>query len=167
MKIDPLIATVLVGLGATFVMDIWTVFGNRAFAVPLPNYCFIGRWLRHMANGAFMHPSIAAATPQPAECPIGWIAHYTIGVVFALGLVALVSTQWLQSPTLVPALAFGIVTVCFPLFIMQPALGLGFAASKAPNPMQARLRSLTNHVVFGVGLYLSALAISSLVEAHA
>ena len=84
MKFDPLVETVLIGLGATFVMDLWAVFLNRAFAIPLPNYCFIGRWLRHMANGTFIHPRIAAATQQPAECPIGWIAHYTIGALFAL-----------------------------------------------------------------------------------
>jgi hypothetical protein len=167
MKIDPLVATVLVGFGATFVMDVWTVFLNRAFAVPLPNYCFIGRWLRHMASGAFTHPSIAAASRQPAECPIGWLAHYTIGALFALALVAFATPQWLQSPTLMPALLFGIVTVVFPLFIMQPAFGLGIAASKAPNPVQARLRSLMNHVVFGIGLYLSAQALSSLIEARA
>ena len=66
-----------------------------------------------------------------------------------------------SSPTLMPALIFGIVTVGFPLFVMHPAFGLGLAASKAPNPMQARLRSLINHVVFGFGLYLSALALNS------
>jgi len=162
-----LAAAVLVGFGATFVMDLWTVFLNRAFAIPLPNYCFIGRWLRHMAHGAFTHPSIAAAAQQPGECPIGWIAHYTVGALFALALVAWVSPQWLQSPTLSPALIFGIVTVGFPLFVMQPAFGLGLAASKAPDPMQARLRSFMNHVVFGFGLYLSALALSSLIEPHA
>jgi hypothetical protein len=167
MKVDPLIGTVFVGLGATFVLDLWTVVLNRVFAIPLPNYCFIGRWLRHMASGAFAHPSIAAAPQQPAECPIGWIAHYTIGVLFALALVVLATPQWLQSPTLTPALIFGIVTVGFPFFIMHPAFGLGLAASKAPNPMQARLRSLMNHVVFGIGLYLSALGLRSIIEVHA
>ena len=54
-----------------------------------------------------------------------------------------------------------------PLFIMHPSFGLGLAASKAPNPMQARLRSLMNHVVFGVGLYVSALVVSSIVTVHA
>lgn len=166
MKVDLLIVTVFVGLGATFVMDVWTVFLNRAFTVPLPNYCFIGRWLRHMARGVFIHPSIAAAARQPAECPIGWVAHYAIGTTFALALVGLATPQWLRSPTLTPALIFGIVTVGFPLFVMQPAFGLGVAASKAPQPMQARLRSLMNHVVFGIGLYLSALALNSLVEAR-
>lgn len=167
MKIDPLVGSVVVGLGATFVMDLWAVFLNRALAIPLPNYCLIGRWLRHMAKGAFTHPSIAAAARQSAECPIGWIAHYTIGMLFAVGLVALATPQWLQSPTLTPALIFGIVTVAFPFFIMHPAFGLGVAASKAPNPMQARLRSLMNHAVFGTGLYLSALTMSSVIDAHA
>jgi len=160
MKIDPVIGAVFVGFGATFAMDLWTVFLNRAFAIPLPNYCFIGRWLRHMVDGTFTHPSIAAAAQRSSECPIGWIAHYTIGALFALGLVSLATPRWLQSPTFTPALVFGIVTVVFPFFIMQPAFGLGPAASKAPNPMQARLRSLMNHVVFGVGLYLSALVLS-------
>ena len=167
MKVHPLIGTVFVGIGATLMLDLWNVLLNRAFAIPLPNYCFIGRWLCHMANGAFTHPSIAAATQQPAECPIGWIAHYTIGALFALALVALATPQWLRSPTVTPALIFGIVTVGFPFCIMHPAFGLGLAASKAPNPRQARLRSLMNHVVFGVGLYLSALALGSVIEAHA
>lgn len=167
MRVDLLAEAVFVGFGATFVMDLWTVFLNRAFAIPLSNYCFIGRWLRHMAHGAFTHPSIAAAPPQRGECPIGWIAHYIIGALFALALVALAAPEWLQSPTLSPALIFGIVTVGFPLFVMHPAFGLGLAASKAPNPLQARLRSLMNHVVFGFGLYLSALALSSLIHAHA
>ena len=166
MNVHLLIRTVFVGFGATLVLDLWTVFLNRTFAIPLPNYCFIGRWLRHMTNGVFTHPSIAAATQQPAECPIGWISHYTIGALFALAFVAVATTQWLQSPTLTPALIFGIVTVGFPFFIMHPAFGLGLAASKAPNPMGARLRSLMNHVVFGFGLYLSALALSSFVETH-
>ena len=167
MKIELLIRAVVVGLGATLVMDLWTVFLKRAFNIPSPNYCFVGRWLRHMTDGVFKHPSIAAAAQKPAECTIGWIAHYTIGVLFALALVSLATSQWLQSPTLMPALIFGIVTVGMPLFIMHPSFGLGLAASKAPNPMQARLRSLMNHVVFGVGLYVSARVVSSVVEVHA
>ena len=167
MKIELLIRAVVVGLGATLVMDLWTVFLKRAFNIPSPNYCFVGRWLRHMTDGVFKHPSIAAAAQKPAECTIGWIAHYTIGVLFALALVSLATSQWLQSPTLMPALIFGIVAVGMPLFIMHPSFGLGLAASKAPNPMQARLRSLMNHVVFGVGLYVSALVVSSIVEVHA
>jgi hypothetical protein len=48
----------------------------------------------------------------------------------------------------------------FPLFVMQPALGLGVAASKAPKPTRARLKSLTTHTVFGLGLYMSAIGMA-------
>jgi hypothetical protein len=161
MNIEPLVGVVAVGLGATLVMDLWALALKRAFAIPSANYCLVGRWLRHMSDGTFKHPRISAAAQKPAECTVGWIAHYLIGVLFAFALVALVSPRWLQSPTLVPALVFGVATVAFPFFIMHPSFGLGIASSKAPNPMQARLRSLMNHAAFGVGLYLSALLVSS------
>ena len=61
---------------------------------------------------------------------------------------------------LIPAIAFGVVTVLAPFCLMQPALGLGFAASKTSNPAQARLRSLMNHIAFGVGLYLFGLLVN-------
>jgi hypothetical protein len=167
MKIELLIDAVIVGLGATLIMDLWAVFLKRAFNIPSSSYCFVGRWLRHMTDGVFKHPSIAAAAQKPAECTIGWIAHYTIGALFACALVAMATPQWLQSPTLMPALIFGMVTVGMPFFVMHPSFGLGLAASKAPNPRQARLRSLMNHAAFGVGLYVSALVVSSVVEVHA
>jgi hypothetical protein len=155
---------VAVGLGATLIMDSWAIFLKGAFNVPLPNYCFVGRWLCYMPDGIFYHASIGKAPEKPAECIIGWVAHYTTGVVFALSFVLLASPQWLLAPTLLPALGFGLATVAIPFFVMQPFFGLGIAASKAPNPDQARLRSLMNHAVFGVGLYVSALAISELVK---
>ncbi|QQS55681.1 MAG: DUF2938 domain-containing protein [Candidatus Competibacteraceae bacterium] len=167
MKFELLIGTVTVGLGATFVMDLWAIFLKQAFKIPSSNYCMVGRWLLHMTNGSIKHQSITAAAQKPAECTIGWVAHYTIGALFALALVALATPKWLQSPTLMPALVFGIATVGFPFLIMHPSVGLGIAASKTPNPMQARLRSLMNHAAFGVGLYVSAVVLSFITEAHA
>ena len=61
-------------------------------------------------------------------------------------------------PTVLPALAVGVSTVVLPLFVMQPAMGAGFAASKTSTPMLNCLRSVVNHTVFGFGLYLSAIA---------
>ncbi len=43
-----------------------------------------------------------------------------------------------------------------PFFVMQPALGLGVMAVNTAKPNQARLKTLTTHLLFGVGLYLSA-----------
>jgi hypothetical protein len=65
------------------------------------------------------------------------------------------------------ALLYGIGTVVFPFFIMQPSLGLGVAASKTAKPMQARLKSLVTHTVFGVGLYLCALGVSYVLRVRA
>lgn len=87
----------------------------------------------------------------------GWLAHYATGIVFAIGFVAWAGSSWLQHPTPMPALVFGIVTAAAPFLIMQPAFGLGIAASRTSNPPRARLRSLMNHAVFGAGLYLFGL----------
>jgi hypothetical protein len=107
----------------------------------------------------FKHKEIASTPPKSAECTVGWIAHYVTGITFAIAFVAFVGNNWLQHPTLIPAMVFGVVTVSAPFFIMQPAFGLGFAASKTSNPTQARLRSLMNHTAFGAGLYLFALLV--------
>jgi hypothetical protein len=160
-------AAIAIGVGATLLMDIWNLFLKRAFGIPSLNYCLLGRWLRHMPDGTFRHPNINGAKQKPFECAVGWIAHYTIGVVFALVFVGLASREWLWRPTLPLALLYGIATAVFPFFILQPSLGLGVAASRTPKPVQARLKSLVTHTVFGVGLYLSALGVSYLLRLRA
>jgi Protein of unknown function (DUF2938) len=158
---------VVVGLGATLFMDLWALFLKRAFSIASANYCLVGRWFRHMPEGTFMHASIVNASRKRFECIVGWIAHYVIGAVYALALVALVSGVWLAHPTLLPALLFGVVTVLAPFLLMQPAFGLGIAASRTPNPTQARLKSLMAHTAFGVGLYVCAVGVSYVLPVHA
>ena len=162
-----LLSAVVVGLGATLFMDVLALLMKRAFSIPSANYCLVGRWLRHMPEGTFMHASIAAAPQKRSECTVGWIAHYVIGTVYALVLVAFVSGSWLARPTLLPAVLFGIGSVLVPYLIMQPSFGLGIAASRAPNPTQARLRSLVAHTAFGVGLYVCAVGVSFVLRVHA
>ena len=159
MTANYIVGAVAIGLGATAVMDLWNAFLKRMFGVQSLNYCFLGRWLGHMPSGVFRHPSIAAATPKPRECVVGWLAHYSIGVVFAVVFV-LASSEWLARPTLAPALLYGVATVVFPFFIMQPSLGFGVAAARTPKPAQARAKSLATHTVFGAALYLCAIAVS-------
>jgi hypothetical protein len=159
MEADDVLSAIAVGIGATIFMDLWNVFLKQAFNVSSLNYCLLGRWLQHMPEGTFMHASIIAARKKPLECTIGWIAHYTIGIVLAVAFVGLMSGDWLAQPALMPALLYGIGTVVFPFFLMQPSLGLGIAASRTPQPAQARLKSLLTHIVYGVGLYVCALAV--------
>jgi Protein of unknown function (DUF2938) len=160
-----ILAAIAMGIGATLVMDLWNLFLKRAFGIPSLNYCLLGRWLLHIPKGILRHANINAAQRKPFECAAGWMAHYSIGIVFAL-LFVLVSGDWLKRPTLLPVLLYGIGTVVFPFFLLQPSLGLGIASSRTPKPAQARLKSLATHTVFGVGLYVCALGVSYLLRVH-
>lgn len=146
---------VLIGVGATMIMDAWGVARHRLFDIVPANYGMVGRWIGYMPRGRFRHDSIAAAKPIPGERVIGWVAHYLIGVAFAALLIAIWGPAWIQRPTLGPALTVGIGTVAAPFFLMQPGMGAGIAASRTPNPTSARLQSLIVHTVFGFGLYVS------------
>jgi uncharacterized membrane protein YagU involved in acid resistance len=166
MAASDILGAITIGIGATLAMDVWNLFLKRVFGIPSLNYCLLGRWLGHMPEGTLRHANIAAAPQKPLECTVGRIAHYTIGAVLALVFVVLASGHWLARPTLLPALLYGIGTVVFPFFVMQPSFGLGFAASRTPRPAQARLKSLVTHTVFGVGLYVCALGVSYMLRAQ-
>ena len=55
----------------------------------------------------------------------------------------------------------GLGTIVAPWFILQPGMGAGIAASKTPDPRAARLRNLTTHTIYGIGLFGSAVALAS------
>lgn len=154
------ISSILIGLGATLTFDLWALFLKHAFEVTPSNICLVGRWLRYMPEGTFRHSNIVSTPQKSAECLVGWIAHYIIGVMFAIAFVALAGNDWFHQPAPIPAIIFGAGTVVMPFLIMQPSLGFGIAASKTPNPTQARLRSLMNHTAFGTGLYLFGMLVS-------
>jgi hypothetical protein len=144
------------GTGATLMMDLASVARRWLFDTPLPNYALVGRWIAHSVHGQFRHRAISAAAPVRGERTLGWLVHYLTGIAFACLLSAACGTEWFERPTAGPALLTGVITVLAPFLIMQPAMGSGFAASRAPRPGAARLHSLLNHATFGLGLYLSA-----------
>lgn len=151
-----LIVTLVIGVGATLVMDLWGLLRQRLLGVAAPNYALVGRWLGHMPAGRFRHQAIARATPVYAERLLGWLAHYAIGIAFAALLVAVGGQSWLQQPEPGLALAVGLATVLAPFLLMQPGMGAGIAASRTAKPGAARLHSLLTHGVFGLGLYGAA-----------
>ena len=155
-----ILAACCAGIGATAIMDLWAIFLRRAFNVPSADYCLVGRWFCHMPAGKFVHQSIGKAPKKNGECAVGWAAHYIIGIIYAVTLVVLMPGDWLQRPTLLPAVLVGLSTLLFPFFVMQPAFGLGIAAARSLRPAQARLRSFSSHMAFGVGLYLAAVPVS-------
>ena len=153
---------ILIGIGATALMDLWALILSRGFGTASLDYALVGRWLGHMPAGRFAHGSIAAAPRVRGERLMGWGAHYAIGVLFAGLLLAACGLDWARAPSPGPALVLGILTVAAPFFIMQPGMGLGVAASKTPKPNVARLRSLATHTIFGLGLYASTFLLARL-----
>jgi predicted permease len=153
-----LACTLLIGIGATALTDLWAIARRRLLGVPLPNYGLVGRWLAHMPRGRFRHESIAAVEPVRGERLVGWTAHYLIGIAFATMLLGIWGLEWVRHPTLVPALIVGIGTVAAPFLVMQPGMGAGIAASRTPRPAAARFQSLATHAIFGLGLYAAGWA---------
>jgi hypothetical protein len=151
-----LICAVLIGTGATAVMDTWTVIRTRLLRVPSLDYGLVGRWLVYLARGRFRHDPIATSPGVPGERVIGWTAHYLIGIAFAGLLLAIWGLDWARDPTIGPALIVGIGSVAAPFLLMQPGMGAGVATSRTPRPAAARVHSLITHGVFGLGLYAAA-----------
>jgi hypothetical protein len=163
-RVEFALRAILIGAGATVVMDVWALL-LRQLGIPSLDFALLGRWIGHFPQGHWRHESIVRATPVRGELLIGWCAHYSIGVTFAALLLATFGLKWARSPSLLPALLIGFVTVLAPLLILQPALGAGIASSKTATPVFNCIKSLVTHTVFGFGLYLAALAAASLIPA--
>lgn len=150
-----LLSTLIAGIGATIVMDLWGILRRPLLGWPTPDYALVGRWVGHLFLGRVRHAAIAGAAPVRGERAIGWIAHYLTGMAFAALLVTVGGAEWVARPTLSLALAVGVATLVVPFCIVQPAMGAGFAAARTPHPAAARLQSIVTHLVFGLGLFVS------------
>lgn len=159
-RVEFLVRVALIGAGATLFMDAWAA-ALRRLGVRSLDFALLGRWIGHLPEGRWVHEGIANAARVPGERWIGWCAHYLIGIGFSALLLSVVGLRWARSPTLLPALAVGVVTVVAPLLILQPAFGAGIASSKTAAPLFNSLKSLATHTVYGVGLYLAARATAS------
>lgn len=155
-----IIRSIIIGAGATALLDLWNIILNKLFKVPAPNWAMVGRWFAHAAKGQFTHDNIGQAPAIKRELAIGWIAHYVVGMLFAASVLLIWGLEWALAPTLLPALIVGVLTVGCGWFILQPGMGLGVAAAKLPNPTEVRVRGTIAHVVFGLGLYGTALLIA-------
>lgn len=152
-----------IGILATALMDAWLML-LKYRGVQTLNFAFIGRWVGHLLRGKLAHEAIAKAPPIRGELALGWLMHYVTGIAFAALLLAIVGLGWAWQPTLLPALLVGVATVSIPLLVIQPAMGSGFAAANTPTPLKNCIKSVANHSVFGLGLYLAAVFIGALLR---
>lgn len=146
----------VMGIAGAALMDAWGFLLRRGFGIPTLDYAMLGRWIGHMTRGRFTHERIATAEPIRGERPLGYLAHYGIGVAFAAMLLLVAGPDWARSPTVWPALATGLGTIVAPWLVMQPGMGAGIAGSRTANPTATRVRNLATHTVYGLGIFAAA-----------
>lgn len=88
---------ILIGLGATAIMDVWLLLLKRT-GIPGLNFVFLGRWVGHIFRGQWFHQGMTTAQPIRGELALGWLSHYIIGILFAFLFIAIKGTFWLQQP---------------------------------------------------------------------
>lgn len=150
---------VAIGIGATALMDLWAIVISRFPGQRLPNWAPVGRWFWHLGRGKVFHDNINDAEPYRHELALGWISHYAVGILYGFLLILFTGPQWLEEPTFLPAWILGLVTVGAGWFLLQPGLGMGWAASKRPDANKVRMLNIVSHTVFAFGLYGTALLI--------
>ncbi len=126
-----------------------------------PNWGLVGRWFWHLRHGQIFHDNISDAKPYKHEVALGWIGHYAVGILYGVIFAIYGGAEWFSDPVFLPVWIFGILTVSAGWFLLQPGLGIGWAASKLPNAGNVRLLNLIAHTFFALGMYGTALLLQS------
>ena len=150
---------IVIGILATMLMDVWAAIVKHGLRLPTADWAMVGRWFGHMLRGSFVHDSISRASAIRHELALGWAGHYLIGILYGLTYFLIVRGALSGDPSLTSALAFGLVTLCAPWLVLQPAMGAGVFASRTPHPVVTRLVNVSMHTVFGGALFASWLLI--------
>lgn len=146
----------LMGIGGTVAMDVWAWVLSRYADQPFPNWAMPGRWLAHVFRGRVWHDDIGQAAPVSGELGLGWVFHYGVGIAYGVIFVLLAGGEWLANPQFVPLWGFSILTIAAGWFLLQPGMGMGWAAAKTPNPNKVRAMGLIAHTCFALGMWAVA-----------
>jgi hypothetical protein len=144
------IESIVVGSIATLVADLWYRLLQAVAGIPRANWGLIGRWVAGFPRGVFVHRPIAAAPKVRGELAIGWTFHYAVGIAYAALYLLIMRSGFGSEPSLLSAVAFGLIVLVAPWLVMQPALGLGFMAARTPKPAAVRALNISVHTWFGV-----------------
>ena len=128
---------------------------TKIFKIPTLNFAFLGRWVGWMFQGKLIHQSIAKSPQIKGEYLLGWIAHYSVGLIFSFSFLFIIGSTWLSHPQFYSALMFGVVTVLYPFLLCNLRWVVALLHQKHLILLNC-LKSLMNHSVFGCGLYLTA-----------
>ncbi len=147
---------ILIGIGATIIMDIWAYAVSFLPGQSRPDWTLVGRWFWYLRRGQIFHDDINTMPPYRHELALGWIGHGTVGILYGVIFAFYGGKDWFAHPVFLPAWIFGILTVGAGWFLLQPGLGIGWAASRLPNATNVRIMNLLSHTFFALGLYWTA-----------
>jgi hypothetical protein len=146
-------AAAAAGTLATVTMDVAMVgaatVGGRAFDSQRLRPQIIGRWAAGLLRGRYRHEDITAEKPVPGELALGMATHYATGIVLTETFVLMQSRS---SRTLSRAVGYGLATSAFPLFVMFPSMGYGWAGSRSGEARRLARTMLVGHLAFGAGI---------------
>ncbi|WP_439123300.1 DUF2938 domain-containing protein [Marivita sp.] len=158
---DWLTTGVLMGIGGTLAMDIWALLLRQLVGMPLPNWGNVGRWSVQATKGQVFNDDISAVAPVTGETSIGWAVHYGVGIIYGVLFLVIFGPDWLVNAAFLPIWIFSILTIAAGWFLLQPGMGLGWAASKTDTPWRARIMGLIAHTVFALGMWGVALLVAA------
>lgn len=147
----------LMGLGGTVAMDLWAMLLDRLGGAPYPNWAMPGRWIGNLP--VLFHDDIGVAAPIRGELALGWALHYGVGLAYGVIWALIGGAAWLAAPAFLPVWIFSLITIAAGWFLLQPGMGLGWAASRTPSPWKVRGLGLLAHTVFALGMWVVALAL--------
>jgi uncharacterized membrane protein YeaQ/YmgE (transglycosylase-associated protein family) len=149
---DVVVTGVAAGALGTLVMDTLNLLFARTGLLSRIDVGMIGRMAAGWTRGRFGYGHPSEIEQVANEKLYGYITHYTIGVVLAVGYVigwdltvgGPASPMW--------ALAYGVATTVAAYFFVLPSMGLGVLGRRSPEGAKTPLSSLANHLFYGVGM---------------
>ncbi|WP_350937155.1 DUF2938 family protein [Thioclava kandeliae] len=150
-----IVTTLLIGLVATALADLWQYGFLRYFDGSRPHWGKVGRWVVGIAReGRVIDAAIGKRPAVRHENALGWAFHYVIGIAYAVIYLAILALPRLPNSALAGAI-YGILTLAAPLLFMKPAMGGGICGRNAPDPWASFAKTLSAHLSFGLCLWIA------------
>lgn len=152
---DLVVTAVAAGVLGTLVMDILNHLAARTGYILKIDVRMIGRMSVGWMRGRFRYDSPGQIEPAAHELPLGYAAHYAIGITLAA--IFLIGWDQLVGGAVSPlwALVYGIATTAASEFVVYPSMGLGVCGRRSPEGVKAPLSPVANHTFFGVGMAIA------------
>lgn len=147
---------VFCGIISTITMDLGSVILTQVRMTDYVQFRMIGRYANGFLRGRLLYDNPMSVEATRFEFAKGIVGHYLIGVFLASLFIFIIAQIKLNAHLLIQAIGYGVISLAIPWVLLSPALGLGLAAKKVPEPNRSKMlrANVVNHVLYGIGLYV-------------